>query len=349
MLADAAAFADLDGHRAADHVARGQVLRVRRVALHEALAVAVAQDAAFAAHALGDQAAGAVDAGRVELHELHVLHRQAGAHHHAAAVARAGMRGGGGEVRAAVAAGGQHHAVGAEQVQRAGGHVQGEHAAAGALFVEDQVQREVLDHEARIVRQRLLVQRVQHGVAGTVGRGAGPLRRRAFTEPGGHAAEGTLVDLAVLGARERHAVVLQLDDGRDGLAAHVLDGVLVAQPVRALDGVVEVVAPVVLAHVAQRGGDAALRRHGVRAGREDLGQAHGLQALGGQAEGRAQAGAAGAHHDHVVLVFGDLVSGHVAQFPSAMRATAKTLTMAPSTAMNLTVVCTARASSELCT
>ena len=55
----------------------------------------------------------------------------------------------------------------------------------------------------------------------------------------------------------------------------------------------------------------------------------------------------GADDDHVVLVFGDLVSGHVAQFPSAMRATAKTLTMAPSTAMNLTVVCTARASSEL--
>src|SRR5690606_35182870 len=246
VLADAAAFADLDGHRTRHHVARGQVLVVRRVALHEALAVGVAQDAAFAADAFGDQAAGAVDAGRVELHELHVLQRQAGAGHQAAAVAGAGVRGGRAEVGAAVAAGGQHHAVGAEQVQRAFGHVQRQHAAAHALLVHDQVEREVLDHEAGVVRQRLLVQGVQDGVAGAVGSRAGALRGRTLAVAGGHAAERTLVDLAVLGAGERHAVVLQLDDGRDGLAAHVLDGVLVAQPVRPLDGVVEVVAPVVL-------------------------------------------------------------------------------------------------------
>src|SRR5690606_36551002 len=115
VLADAAAFADLERHRPADHVARGQVLGVGRVALHEALAAAVAQDAAFAAHALGDQAAGAVDAGGVELHELHVLQAQPRAQRHAAAVAGAGVGGGRGEVRAAVAAGGQHGAVAAEQ------------------------------------------------------------------------------------------------------------------------------------------------------------------------------------------------------------------------------------------
>src|SRR3546814_9616436 len=66
VLADAAAFADLDGHRARDHVTRGKVLGVGRVALHEAFAAGIAQDAAFATHALGDQATGAVDAGRVE-------------------------------------------------------------------------------------------------------------------------------------------------------------------------------------------------------------------------------------------------------------------------------------------
>lgn len=160
------------------------------------------------------------------------------------------------------------------------------------------------------MRQRLLIQRVQHRVTGTVGRRAGALRGRAFAVLGGHAAERTLVDLALFGPRERHAVVLELDNRRNRLAAHVLDRVLVAQPVRALDGVVEVVAPVVFAHVAERGRDATLRRHGMRAGREDLGQADRLQALLGQAERGAQASAAGAHHDHVVLVFCNLVSGH---------------------------------------
>jgi hypothetical protein len=45
------------------------------------------------------------------------------------------------------------------------------------------------------------------------------------------AAERALVDLAVVGAVERHAVVLELDDHLVGLAAHELDRVLVAEPV----------------------------------------------------------------------------------------------------------------------
>ncbi|MNI34616.1 hypothetical protein D3C73_886130 [compost metagenome] len=200
-------------------------------------------------------------------------------------------------------------------MQRAVGHVQRQHAAAGTFVIEDQVECEVLDHEACVVLQRLLVQRVQHRVAGTVGRRAGALRRRAFAVLGGHATERTLVDLAFGGAAERHAVVLELDDRRNRFTAHVLDGVLVAQPVRTLDGVEEVVTPIVLAHVAERSGDTALGGDGVRPGREDLGQAHGLQALGGQAERGTQAGAAGAHHDHVVLVFGNLVSGHLVWIP----------------------------------
>ena len=73
LLADTTALANFDRHRARDQVARGEVFRRRRVALHEAFAFGIDQIAAFAAHALGDEAAGAVDTGRMELHELHVL------------------------------------------------------------------------------------------------------------------------------------------------------------------------------------------------------------------------------------------------------------------------------------
>ena len=40
VRADAAAFADFDGHGAGDDVARGKVLGGRRIALHEAFALA---------------------------------------------------------------------------------------------------------------------------------------------------------------------------------------------------------------------------------------------------------------------------------------------------------------------
>ncbi len=256
--AHAAPLADFDGHRAAHHVARREILGVGRVALHEALAGGIGEIAALAARALGDQAARAVDAGRMELHELHVLQRQAGAQHHAAAVAGAGVRRRAREVRAAVAARREDHLVRAEAVQRAVREVERDHAAAGAVL-HDQVDREVLDEEACFVLQRLLVQRMQHGVAGAVGRGTGALRD-ALAVVRGHAAERALVDLAVFGARERQAVVLEFEDRGRRLLGHVLDGVLVAEPVRALDGVVHVQAPVVLAHVAERGADAALAR-----------------------------------------------------------------------------------------
>ena len=131
---------------AADHIARGQVLGIGRIALHEALAQGVGQVAALAARPFGDQAAGAVDAGRMELHELHVLQRQAGAQHHAAAIAGAGVGRGAGEIGAAVAAGGEDGHLRAEAMQLAVGQIERDHAAALAVL-HDQIDREVLDEE----------------------------------------------------------------------------------------------------------------------------------------------------------------------------------------------------------
>src|SRR5207237_10708040 len=116
--------------------------------------------------------------------------------------------------------------------------------------------------------------------------------RRTVTEFHHVPAERPLIDLPQLGARERYPEMLKLDDRRDRLAAHVFDRVLIAEPVRSLDGVVHVPAPIVVAHVAERGGDAALRRYGVAAGREHLADAGGLQRLDRRAECRAETCAA---------------------------------------------------------
>src|SRR5262249_19816753 len=73
----AAALADLRVDGAGHDVTGRQVLHDRRVLLHEALAVLVAEDAALTAGAFRQQDAHAPDAGRVELEELHVLQRDA--------------------------------------------------------------------------------------------------------------------------------------------------------------------------------------------------------------------------------------------------------------------------------
>ena len=302
----AAPLVDLDGHRPADHVPRGQILGGGGVALHEALPLGVGQIAALAAHPLGDQAAGAVDAGGMELHELHVLQRQPRPQHHRVAVAGTGVGRGAGEVDPAVAAGGEAGHVGVEAVEAAVLDAHGDDAAAGALLVHQQVEGEILVEELDLVPERLLEEGVQHGVAGAVGGGTGAIGL-ALAELHRLAAEGALVDAAVLGAREGHAVVLELVDRGRSVLGHVLDGVLVAQPVRPLDGVVHVVAPVVLDDVAERGVDAALGGHGVGAGGVDLGDAGHPEPGLDHAHRRPQTGPAGADDEAVVMVIGDRI------------------------------------------
>src|SRR5207302_403547 len=143
-------------------------------------------------------------------------------------------------------------------------------------------------------------------------------------------------DAAAFGARERHAVVLQLDHRRRRLLAHQLDRVLVAEPIRALDGVVHVPAPVVLTHVAQRRADSALGSHGVAARRKELADAGGRQTARGQSQRGAQARASCSDDDDVVAVIDELVGAHGAA-PKATLRTANTPAAAISVCTNSTL------------
>ena len=99
------------------------------------------------------------------------------------------------------------------------------------------------------MRKGLLIQRVQHCMPGAIRRSAGALRS-TFAETRCHTAKRSLIDATVLSARKRHAIVLKLDNGVGRFLAHVLDSILIAEPVRAFDGVVHVPAPIVFAHVS---------------------------------------------------------------------------------------------------
>ena len=85
------------------------------------------------------------------------------------------------------------------------------------------------------------------------------------------------------------------------MEAWVLPGnrILIAEVVRALDGVEHVPVPAVLAHVAERSADAALRRDGMRARGKDLRQHGDREACLGELQRGAHAGATGADDDRV--------------------------------------------------
>ena len=302
----AAALQHFEHHGAGDDVARRQVDDRRGVALHEALAVAVEQPAALAAHGFGDQDAQAGQAGRVELVKLHVLQRKSLAEDDADAVAGQGVRVGGGLVHPARTAGGEHDGLGVEDVDVAGGQLVGDHAGghrAGRGLGEHQVECVELVEELHVVLDAVLVQRLQDHVAGAVGRVAGPAHR-GLAVVAGVPAEAALVDAALGGAVERHPHLLQVEHRVDGFLAHDLHGVLVGEVVAALDGVEGVPFPVVVFDVGQRGAHAALGGAGVAAGGVELGQHRGAHARTRFDRG-PHAGTARADDHHVVSVLLD--------------------------------------------
>ena len=304
----AATFLDLLVHRARNEIARRQVLQGRRIAFHETLAIAVPQDRAFTAAAFGQQHAGAGDAGRMELPELHVLQRDARARGHAHAVAGVDERVGRGCEDATRAAGSQQRGLGFEDVDVAGLHLERGHAEHVAIGIPDQIERHPFDKKAGARLDVLLVQRVQHRVPGAVGRSAGALHR-LFAVVRGVAAERALVDRAVGVAIERHAHMLEFVDHFRRFAAHEFDRVLVAEPIGAFDRVVEVVVPVVLGHVAERGADAALRRDRVRARRKHFRQHRHVQARARELQRGAHARAARADDHDIELAAGNVLLG----------------------------------------
>ena len=207
----------------------------------------------------GDQHAVA-QPGRVELDELEVHERQAGAEGDRRAVAGAVDRVRRALVDAARRTGGEDHRPGAELVQTAVADVDGDHAG-GAVVAQGKARQEPLLVDLDAALETLLVERVQDDEARDVGRVGGPRVAGAAERP--------LGDRAVVVAAEGAAHVLELDQVARRLAGHDLDRVLVAEVVGALDGVEHVRFPGVV--VAEGAVDAALGAAGVAAHRVDLG------------------------------------------------------------------------------
>ena len=118
-----------------------------------------------------------------------------------------------------------------------------------AIIGHNQIKGEIFDIEFCVVFQRLAVKRVQDGMAGAVGRRASTLHRRAFTKFRGVAAKGPLINLALFGARKRHAVMLKLINRLGRFAGQIFHCIGIAQPVRAFDRVIHMPLPMVRAHV----------------------------------------------------------------------------------------------------
>jgi hypothetical protein len=242
------ALTDLHGHGSRNDVTRSKILSGRGISLHESLTLRVEEVTTLTTRTLSDQATSSVDTGRVELNELKILVGETGTGNHGHTVTGTGVGRCAREVGSAVSTSSENSVVGKESVQGAVLLVVGEDTAA-LTILHNQVEGEVLDEVVGLVSERLSVESVKKGVAGSVSSSAASVSLSTLSVLLGLTTESSLVNLAILSSREGAAVVLKLDNGSRSLSGHVVNSILVTQPIGTLDGIVHVPSPVVLVHV----------------------------------------------------------------------------------------------------
>ena len=200
------------------------------VVLQVAVAVLVDQPAAFGPGRLGDQDAGERQAGRVVLDELHVLQRGAGAVCQGHAVAGLDVRVRREREDPTASSGGEDDRFGGDGLDPAGRQLERHHSTDPAVVDQQRGDEPLVVADDPVVLQGGLEQRMEQVEAGLVGGEPGPHLL--------HAAERTDGDVPVRLAAPRAAPVLEPEQLLRRLLDERLDGVLVAQPVPAGDGVV---------------------------------------------------------------------------------------------------------------
>jgi len=304
VWANTTSITNLHSHASADNITRCKILGGRCVSLHESLTLAVEEVATLTTRTLGDQASSSVDTGRVELDEFEILVGETGTGDHGHSISGTGVCGCAGEVGATVSTGGKNGVVGAEAVESTIFLVVGNDTLA-LTILHDEVNGEELDEVVCVVSEGLSVKSVEQCVAGSVGGGTAAVCLTSLAKFLGLSTESTLVDLAVVGSGEWTSVVLQLVDGSRRLTGHVVDGVLVTQPVGTLDGIVHVPSPVVVVHVSERGVDATLGGDGVGSCGKQLGDTGRVEARLGQSKGCSQTSSSCTDDEGIVFVVND--------------------------------------------
>ena len=295
-----AALLHLEVDGAGDDVARCELL-ARIVLGHEAGAVGQLQQPALAADGLGNQEGlglRVVQAGRVELDELHVADPAARPPRHRYAVAGRDVGVGGVQIDLAGAAGGEHRVARGEGDDLARldvEHIRAEAAGAGLadLVADHQVDRDVVfeDVDVRMAAHMLAERRLHRGAGGVGSMDDAAVRVSAF-------AGQVIAELGVRLAREGDATIDQPFDGVLAVLDHEAGRFRIAQAGTGDEGVLDVGFHAV-GGVEHRG-DSSLRPVARTVGELALGHEGNAQMVG-EAQRHGLAGRAAAKDEYVVL------------------------------------------------
>ena len=145
----------------------------------------------------------------MELNEFKILQRKTSTGDHSVTITSTCVCTRAREVSTSITTGGKNGLVCPETVKGTILHVQRNNTNTLSIL-HDEVESEVFDEEVRVVSERLAVECVQDGVAGTVSDGGAAIGLAALAILERLPTESMLVDLALLGSRERNTEMFKL-------------------------------------------------------------------------------------------------------------------------------------------
>jgi hypothetical protein len=142
------------------------------------------------------------------------------------------------------------------------------HNTPANTILHNEIHGKVLDEEDTVVSQCSAEQSVEHAMSSSISNSAASVGLTSLSEVLRLSTKGSLINLAFIGSRERHAVALQLINGFGSFSSHVLNSVLITKPISTFNGVVEVPLPVIFMHVSKSSVNSTLSSDSVRPGWE---------------------------------------------------------------------------------
>ena len=109
-----------------------------------------------------------------------------------------------------------------------------------------------------IVTQGLTIQGVQESVTRTIRSGGTTTRLTSLSKLQRLTSERTLIDRSIRITRKGDTITLQLNHRSRSLTTHILNRILISQPIRALHRVVCMPTPVILTHISKGSIDTSL-------------------------------------------------------------------------------------------
>ena len=257
LSTDTTTFDDFHGHSSRDDVSRSEILSCRGIPFHESLTVRISEDTTLTTATLSHEATSAINTCWMELDEFGIFERETSSDGHGTTVTCAGVSRSARLVSSTVSTSCEDGLIGSHSVDGSVSHVICHNSSANT-FIHYEVKCKVLDEEDAVVPESSSEQGVKHTVTSSVGHSAAAVSLTTFTEILGLTTEGSLIDLSLVSSAERHAVGLEFKNSLGCFLCHVVNGILVSEPVATLHCVVEVPSPVIIMHVTECSIDATL-------------------------------------------------------------------------------------------